>query len=114
MTGTLDNDTPFLFYCDMSALSPKQRAAHQKLIGQLFGSLVQERRELADGFGYRFEGEHYSLLSTFISHERMCCPFLTFHLEVAAHRGPVWLELTAPGDVKQFLLEELRQYGLQQ
>ena len=55
MTGTPDNETPFLFYCDMSAMSPEERTAHQELIGRLFGDLVQERRELADGFAYRFD-----------------------------------------------------------
>jgi hypothetical protein len=118
MTGTsaetFDGKTPFLFYCDMSALSPEERTAHQERIGQLFGRLAQERRELADGFAYRFDNEHYPLLATFITHEQLCCPFLAFRLEVAPHRGPVWLQLTAPGDVKPFLLEELGQYGAQQ
>lgn len=114
MTETSDNDTPFLFYCDMSAMSPEERSAHQELIGQLFGGLVQERRELADGFAYRFDNKHYPLLATFITHEQLCCPFLTFRLEVTPHRGPVWLQLTAPGDVKPLLLEELGHYTSQQ
>lgn len=99
-----------LFYCDMLALSPTERQAHQALIGRLFGSLLQETRELVDGYAYRFEGEHYQLVAEFITHERFCCPFLTFGLTVAPQRGPLWLQLTAPGDVKPFLTEELGQY----
>jgi hypothetical protein len=99
--------TAFLFYCDMLALSPEERQAHQELIGRLFGSLVRETRELADGFAHRFEGGHYQLVAEFITHERLCCPFLTFGLTVTPERGPVWLQLTAPGDVKPFLTEEL-------
>jgi hypothetical protein len=97
----------FLFYCDMTALTLEQRTAHQELIGQLFGTLVQETRELPDGYAYRFDNEHYPLVATFITNEQLCCPFLTFELTVAPHRGPVWLQLTASGDVKPFLREEL-------
>jgi hypothetical protein len=102
--------TDFLFYCDMTALTPEQRIAHQELIGQLFGKLVQETRELPDGYGYRFDNEHYPLVATFITNEQLCCPFLTFDLTVTPHRGPVWLQLTAPGDVKPLLREELGHY----
>jgi hypothetical protein len=49
----------FLFYCDMTALSHEERIAHQELIGQLFGTLVQETRELPEGYAYRFHNEHY-------------------------------------------------------
>jgi len=112
MSGTLNtNADDFLFYCDMSSLSPEQRTVHQELIGQLFGSLARETRELPDGYAYRFDNEHYPLLATFITNEQLCCPFLAFRLDVAPERGPVWLQLTAQGDVKPFLREELGHYG---
>jgi hypothetical protein len=112
MSEIPDNGTtPFLFYCDMLALSPEQRTTHQARIARLFGELVQETQELLDGFAYRFDGEHYELLAEFITYERLCCPFLTFRLEVAPHRGPVWLRLTAQGDVKPFLQEEIGHYA---
>ena len=101
---------PFLFYCDLSALSREQRTAHLALMAQLFGSLVQETREQPDGFAYRFNGEDYGLVATFITTERRCCPFLCFKLEVAPHHGPIWLQLTAEGEVKPFLREEIGQY----
>ena len=108
MSKTLGNETTdVLFSCDMSALSGEQRTAHQELIGQVFGSLVRETRELPEGYAYRFDNEHYPLLAAFITNEQRCCPFLTFELTIAAHRGPIWLRLTAPGDVKPFLREEL-------
>jgi hypothetical protein len=102
--------TEFLFYCDMTALSHEERIAHQELIGQLFGTLVQETRELPEGYAYRFHNEHYPLLATFITNEQLCCPFLSFELTITPLRGPVWLQLTAPGDVKPFLNEELGHY----
>ena len=102
----------FAFYCDMTALTPQERSAHQSLIGQLFGTLVQEIRELPNGYAYRFDNEHYPHVAAFIANEQLCCPFLTFGLALTAHRGPVWLELTAPGDVKLFLREELGHHVL--
>ena len=95
------------FACNMTALSPTQRSAHVALATQLFGSLVQQTRELPDGYAYRFDGAHYWLLARFITNERRCCPFLSFTLEVAPHDGPIWLHLTAQGDAKPFLREEL-------
>jgi len=111
---TQPDTAAFLFYCDMLALSPDERQSHQALIGRLFGSLVLETRELEDGYAYRFAGEHYPLVAEFIIHEQLCCPFLTFGLTVTSERGPVWLHLTAPGDVKPFLREELGYYAAQQ
>lgn len=102
--------TEFLFYCDMTVLSHQERIAHQERIGQLFGTLVQETCELPEGYTYRFHNQHCPLLATFITNEQLCCPFLTFELTVAPHLGPMWLQLTAPGDVKPFLKEELGHY----
>jgi len=100
----------FLFYCDMSALSAAERTAHQQLIGQVFGPLLEETRELPDGYAYRFAVEQYPQVAAFIANERRCCPFLRFTLSMEPHGGPVWLHLTAPGDVKPFLREELGHY----
>lgn len=102
--------TNILFYCDMLALSPNERRSHQALIGRLFGPLLLETRELENGYAYRFDGEQYQHVTEFITHERLCCPFLTFTVTVAPERGPLWLHLTASGDVKPFLKEELGHY----
>jgi hypothetical protein len=110
MSQSSASDTPFLFSCVMAALSREQRTAHIELISQLFGGLVQETRELPDGFAYRFAAEHYELVATFINNERRCCPFLRFTLDVAPHGAPLWLHLTAEGDVKPFLREEIGHY----
>lgn len=94
------------FACDLSALTPAERARHQQRLAELFGGLVRERRELPAGFAYRFDSEQLVALAQFIAAERRCCPFLTFRLEVAPAQGSLWLEMTAPGRVKPFLAEE--------
>ena len=111
MTQAANNDaSSFLFYCDMAALSLEQRKAHVEVITRLFGSLVQETQDLPDGYAYRFDGEQYALLAEFIMNERRCCPFLSFQLDVTPFAGSVWLRLTADGDVKPFLRDEIGYY----
>ena len=63
MTQAANNDaSSFLFYCDLAELSREGHTAYVALITRLFGSLVEETRELDDGYAYRFDGEYYSLL----------------------------------------------------
>ena len=49
-------------------------------------------------------------LAEFVSLERRCCPFLTFAIELDAEGGGLWLRMTGPAGVKEFLTLEL---GLQ-
>ncbi len=70
---------------------------------------VLERKELADGFAFRFEGSDPVLdeVITFIQSERQCCPFFTFGLEVSGEPSVAWLALTGPEGVKAVIREEL-------
>ena len=66
---------------------------------------VVETRELSDGYLLRFprEPEIVDRLARFIEFESVCCPFLTFTLQVEANAGSVSLSLTGPEGTKQFL-----------
>jgi hypothetical protein len=91
----------------MTALPADEREAHHALIRQLMTELVGEIRELPDGLAFRFPSGEYEVVCRFVSRERLCCPFLTFSLEVSPERGPLWLRLTGPAGVKAFLRAEL-------
>ena len=69
---------------------------------------VLERKELTDGYAYRFEGTDQILdeLTTFIKMERMCCDFFDFKLSLNNDRS-VWLELTGPAGTKDFIDVEI-------
>ena len=69
---------------DLTALNPEQR----------------EIREVSNGYTFRYPMDG-SILSL------RCCPFLNFALDVKTERGPVWLTLTGPEGVKEFLRAEL-------
>lgn len=99
---------PVVLACDLNALTREQRHRHQAVLAQLRES-VQEVRELEAGYSFRYpaEGAVILLLAEFVSLERLCCPFLSFTLEVKAQRAPVWLSLTGVEGVKLFLRAEL-------
>jgi len=94
--------------CDLTAMDTAQRTRH-RVVAQDLHSAVQELRELADGYALRFSVEPSTifLVAEFITLERLCCPFLTFMLEVECERGPLWLTLTGREGVKPFLQAEL-------
>ena len=70
-------------------------------------SLVLERKELEDGYSYKFEGKDEILdkLNDFIKTERMCCDFLTF--QVTVEENIVLLQITGPNGAKEFLKDEV-------
>jgi hypothetical protein len=46
-------------------------------------------------------------VAEFVGRERLCCPFLTFMLDVAQDQGPLMLRLTGAAGVKDFIRAEL-------
>lgn len=66
---------------------------------------ADERRELKDGYAFRFpgEGDWGVKLADFITSERQCCPFFRFELTFEPDLGPIWLNLTGPNGVKDFI-----------
>lgn len=70
-------------------------------------ALVLERKELADGYSYRFDGSDQNLdkLNEFIKTERMCCNFFTFQLKV--EENVALLTISGPEGAKEFLKEEV-------
>jgi len=69
--------------------------------------LVLERKELKNGFSYRFEGTDETLdkLNDFIKTERMCCDFFTFQITVEDQTA--LLNITGPIGAKEFLKGEV-------
>ena len=89
---------------------PTNTERHQTLGMMLkHGFKVLERKELEDGYAFRFAGSDAVLdeLNTFIQSERQCCPFFTFGLSVSGEPSEAWLALTGPEGVKEVIREEL-------
>ena len=80
---------PIPFACDMTAIPAEERGAYHALVHRLMTQAVAEIRELSDGIAFRIPAEEYAGVARFVAFERLCCPFLTFLLEVAPDRGPL-------------------------
>jgi hypothetical protein len=98
---------PAPFICHVTAIAPAGRRAHQELIRRLVSDAVQSLTELPDGVAFRFAADAFDAVVRFLALERLCCPFLTFTLEITPARGALWLRLTGPEGVTEFLQAEL-------
>ena len=98
---------PSGFYCNLKALSVKERARHMLLTLEIERARV-ETIELASGFAFRFEDGTVSLanLAEWVSAERKCCPFFDFEIELQADNGPLWLKLRGKDGAKAFMRSE--------
>jgi hypothetical protein len=97
------------FYCNLKALSSKERVRHMQLTYEIERAKV-ETVEMANGFEFRFQDGTVSLaeLAEWISAERKCCPFFDFEIEQQADNGPLWLKLRGKEGVKAFMHSEFR------
>jgi len=94
--------------CDMTAIPAEQRPVHLSASRGLF-SQIRETTDLSDGYEFRFDNDPDVIrrLAEFVALEKLCCPFLSFSIEVEAENGPLWLRLTGRDGVKEFIREEI-------
>jgi hypothetical protein len=71
---------------------------------ELYAS-VEELRELPDGYACRLPIGDGTLAraAEYVSLDRLCCRFVTFHLRVEPDGGPVWLWITGPAGTKELM-----------
>ncbi len=88
--------------CSLSERGLTERGA--ELRRGLFAA-AEERRELADGYAYRFLGTEETLtaLLDFVGAERRCCTFFLIELAFESGHGPIWLTLQGPEGTKAFV-----------
>lgn len=106
MSMTNSSQSPIA--CDMTAIPLDRRQGHVAASRELF-SQIEQFRELSNGYDFRFASRSDLLmkLAEFVSLEKLCCPFLSFVIEVEPEGGPVWLRLTGREGVKTFIREEI-------
>jgi hypothetical protein len=102
----VDGESPIA--CNMNALNKEQRQHHKELTSQL-KDLIQETKELENGYSFRLPSDERFVQKTaeWITLERKCCPFITFGMSVEPESGPLWLSLSGREGVKPFLKMEL-------
>jgi hypothetical protein len=99
--------SPTPFFCDMTALSNKQRARHHELAALLQTSLAAIR-ELPDGYNFEFpwSRDTYSTLAEMTPLEHACCPFFDISLRIESESNKLCLRLTGREGIKPFIRAE--------
>ena len=89
--------------CNLNAIPTEVRPRYNQLVRQL-RSAIENRTELSDGYSYTLDSNIMSLvdLAEWITVERNCCLFLTFHIDVTAGASPQ-LTLRGPSGSKPIL-----------
>jgi hypothetical protein len=92
--------------CNLKAISAAERPRYNQLMKQLRAAL-QNRSELSDGYAYKLEPKKITLpeVAEWITMERLCCPFITFQLDVKGN-GDSQLTLRGPAGAKAILSAE--------
>ncbi|HJZ85736.1 MAG TPA: hypothetical protein VKN99_11230 [Polyangia bacterium] len=92
--------------CSVDALAPGACKRHQEQAEWLF-TRVAEVAETESGYGFRFDfgadPEAAEILATWLLDERRCCAFLQLELGFEPERGPIWLRVQGPPEVKTFV-----------
>ena len=90
--------------CNWAALTAEQHERQRVLYRQLRAD-VEEVRELADGYTFKYPPDRAVLLAVaeFVANERLCCPFFEFGITVERDGGPVWFQITGEGEAKRVL-----------
>ncbi len=100
--------SPFALACVPGAIPAAERPAHFALAAHLTGEALRERKDLANGYAFRFDAESFDDVARFVTNERRCCPFLNFTIELSASGGPLWLRLSGPDGTREFLNATIR------
>ncbi|MGH8174969.1 MAG: hypothetical protein ACREV5_01750 [Steroidobacter sp.] len=93
--------------CVPGAIPAAQRSDHFARARKLLAELARERKDLPNGYAFRFEVNALEEVTRFIENERKCCPFITFELELSPAAGPLWLRMTGPEGTRAVLDAEL-------
>ncbi|HRK04716.1 MAG TPA: hypothetical protein PLW14_06415 [Chlorobiota bacterium] len=100
-------DTDSVLACTLTSSELQQR---KETVLASLKKAVLERKELQDGFTFRFDGKDDMLdqLTEFVKSERSCCSFFKFRLTIDGNSKSIWLDITGPEGAKAFVTEELK------
>jgi hypothetical protein len=92
--------------CDLARFSDEQRRREQELLARFRRRLVRES-ETDDGVWFSLAAEPAGLasLGELLGLERLCCPFLTFRLEVTREETARLL-ISGPPGAKGLIVSE--------
>ncbi|HEX6589228.1 MAG TPA: hypothetical protein VF039_09405 [Longimicrobiales bacterium] len=93
--------------CVPDAIPAAERDAHVRLARRLFEQRTSLRPIEDRGYRATFAASAFDEVARWITHERLCCPFLRFEVAVWPARGPIALTMTGPAGTRELLDAEL-------
>ena len=92
------------FYCNVNALSPAERASHQRRTDRLI-AIRTEIVEIDKGYEFQFSPSALTLaeLADWVAAEGKCCPFFDFHIDLDREGQRLSLQLTGEEGIKAFI-----------
>jgi hypothetical protein len=113
ITKAQQNNTPMKDLTERAKLTcklttPELQQRKRTVIAEL-KNLVKERKEDKNAVHYKFESSdrNIDLVSSFIKSERLCCDFFEFNLHIESGSEFMWLTLSGPDAVNEFIREEV-------
>lgn len=105
-TSLFADDCKLPLLCKLTSTEVQQRKASVLAVLQ---ENVLEKKELDNGYAFKFRGSNAMIdtLISFIKSEKQCCDFFTFNLAVRGDQDVVWLQVTGPEGVKDFIKTEM-------
>src|SRR5215472_17506398 len=105
--STQQSETVGKFYCNISALTPTERAHHTLLTAKLAGARKQIV-ETPKGYEFQFSPSDVTLaeLADWVTAEGKCCPFFDFHIDFENKGTLLCLRLTGDDGIKAFIRSE--------
>ncbi len=90
--------------CNFLIFNNQEKQRHSELMRKIDGAIAATR-ELPDGYAFHLVEQKISIIEVaeWIGHERHCCPFFHFEVELQPNRGELWLKLRGSSEVKEFL-----------
>jgi len=92
-------------HCNLAALTPADRARDRELV-PLLASALLERKELPEGYAYRFDRHVLKVLGEWVEIEAKCCQPLTYDVSLEPQPGgALWVRITGK-EAKEFIATE--------
>src|ERR1700730_8979937 len=95
------------FYCNIKALSMKERARHKELTEKLLAAR-NETIETEKGYEFQYSPDKVTIaeVAEWVVAESKCCPFFDFHIDLENQGRLVCLRLTGSEGIKDFIRTE--------
>lgn len=78
---------------------------------ELLTERAEERRDLPEGYAFRFRAEELDAVVRFVTNERKCCPFVDFEIALTREPHELWLRMSGPPGTRAVLQAELSLHG---